>query len=82
MSMMITKHPIKRILIDNGSLIDVLSYAAFVRLNLPLDELRLVIVPLVHFIQDLDGVKGEVTLSNIVGTPPRPSTIFMTFMVV
>ena len=48
-SMTIAKHPVKRILIDSSSSVDVLFYDAFVLMNLPRGELRPILSPLVAF---------------------------------
>ena len=69
-SMTISKHPVKRILIDSGSSIDVLFYDTFVRMNLPQGELKPIMSPLVAFNGESVNVEGEITHPVIVGTPP------------
>lgn len=80
-AMTITKHPIKRILVDNGSSIDVLSYEAFVQMSLSPGLLRPVTTPLMGFTGDSVRV-GEVTLSVTAGTEPHQSTVFIKFLAV
>lgn len=67
-SMMTAKYPIKKILIDSRSLADVLFYDAFVRMNLPLNQLKPFSTPSVAFNREL--VEGE-GLPIIVGTLPQ-----------
>ena len=80
--MTIAKHPVKRIMVDSGSSTDMLFYGAFFRMNLFFDQLRPVHTPLVGFTGDSVRVEGEITLPVTAGTPPRQSTIMMTFTVV
>ena len=58
--MTISKHPVKRILIDSGSSIDVLFYDAFVRMNLPIEGLKPILSPLVAFNGESVNVEGEI----------------------
>ena len=80
--MTISKHPVKRILIDSSSSIDVLFYDAFVRMNLPKEELKPILSPLVAFNGESINVEGEITLPVTAGTPPLTKTILVTFIVV
>jgi len=80
--MTIAKHLVRRIMIDSGSSTDVLFYDAFSRMSLPSNQLRPVHTPLVGFTKDFVGVEGEITLSVMAGSPPRQSTVMMTFTVV
>lgn len=68
--MMITKYDEKRILVDNGSSINILFYNVFVWINLPKNQLRWVSIPLVDFFEDSIGIKGEITLPVITKTLP------------
>ena len=68
--MMIAKHPVKCILIDIGSSIDVLLYDAFVCMNLSMKVLRPSSAPLVTFNGESIEVEEEVTLSVTVRTLP------------
>lgn len=73
MSMIITKHDVRRILADSNSA-NVLCYDAFVQMNLSLCHLNPVSVPLVNFTGDSVGAKEKITLSITARTPPdRPS---------
>lgn len=68
---MITKYDVKRVLVDNICLVDVLFYDAFVRINLSKNQLKEVFIPLVYFSRNLVRVEGQIILSIIAGTPPR-----------
>ena len=81
-SMTISKHPVKRILIDSDSSTDVLFYDAFVHMNLPMEELKPVLSPLVAFNGESINVEEEITLPVTAGTPPLTKTILVTFTVV
>lgn len=48
-SMMIAKHSIKKILVDCGSLADVIFYNIFIRMNRPLNQLPPIFMCLVAF---------------------------------
>lgn len=81
LSMTIAKHDIKRILVDSGSSTNILFYNAFVQMVLPLSQLRQVSTSLVSFYEDLVRVENEITLLVTARTPPRLSTVYMTFTV-
>lgn len=59
-SMMKDKHPIRKILVDSRSSINMLFYDTFVHMNLPLSQLKLVSMPLVAFNEE--SIKVEVEL--------------------
>ena len=73
---------VKRILVDNGSSVNVLFYAVFSRMDLSNYRLREISTPLVGFTRDSVQVEGEITLPTTVGTSPRLSTVFLTYTVV
>ena len=81
-SMTIAKHPVKRILINSGSSVNVLFYDAFVLMNLPKGELKPVLSLLIDFNGELVNVEGEITLPVTAGIPPLTKTILVTFTVV
>ena len=81
-SMTIAKHPIKRILIDSGSSVDVLFYDTLIRMNLPRAELKPILSPLVAFNGESVNVEGEVILLVTVGTPLLTKIILVMFIVV
>lgn len=66
MSMMIVKHDIKIILVDNESLVDVLFYDAFVWMNFPESQLRRVSTPLVSLFGNSVRLEGKIILLVIV----------------
>ena len=80
--MTIAKHPVKRILVDSGNSADILTYDAFVRMDLPFDSLRPVIAPLIGFTDDSVRVEGEITLHVTAGSLPCQSTVMMNFLVI
>lgn len=82
LAMIIAKHHIQRTLVDGRSSTDILSYYAFVWMDLPLSCLKPVSVLLVSFTSDTTRVEGEITLFVTVGTPLHQSTICMTFIVI
>lgn len=67
-SMIIAKYDIKRILVNSESSANVIFYDAFVRMGLPLSQLRQVSTLLVNFSGDSVRVEGEITLLVTVGT--------------
>ena len=64
----------KRILVDNGSLADIIYLSAFQQLKLDPGRLRPFNSPVVNFSGDKVYPKGIVTLTVIVGTHPRQLT--------
>ena len=71
-----------RVLVDNGSSVDILYYLAYQQMNLGRDQLRLVHSPLVGF----GGMKvqsvGTITLPEVVGAHPQQVTRNVNFLVV
>ena len=80
--MMIENYPIKCILVDIGSSIDVLLYDAFVHMNFPMQTMRLSPAPLVSFNGEIIEVEGEVTLLVTTETPLQMKMVFITFTMV
>ena len=72
----------KRILVDNGSLADIIYLFAFQQLKLDLGRLRPFDSPLISFSGDKVYPKGIVTLTVIVGVYPRQLTCQLDFLVV
>ena len=81
-STMIVNYDVKRILVDNGSSVNVLFYAVFSRMDLTNYRLREISTPLVSFTSDSVQVEGEITLPMTIGTSPRFSTVFLTYTMV
>ena len=81
-TLLIADYSTRRVLVDNGSSVDVLYYLAFQQMNLGRDQLRLVYSPLVGF----GGMKvqpvGTITLPMVVGAHPQQVTRNVKFLVV
>ncbi|GAV65039.1 hypothetical protein CFOL_v3_08554, partial [Cephalotus follicularis] len=72
----------KRILLDSGSLTDILYKPAFDQLRIPEDQLQPMKTPLVGFVGEMVHPLGSINLSVIVGTTPCQTQVHMTFLVV
>ena len=81
-SAIIANHPVRRILINNGSSSEVLIYDAFLQMNLPRNLLRNSTIPLTGFGGNQVGVEGEITLLVTIGTEPYQKTFPLDFVVV
>ena len=70
-TLLIADYTVGRVLVDNGSSVDILYYPAFQKINLRRDQLRPVHSPLVGF----GGMKvqpvGTITLPMVVGAYPQ-----------
>ncbi|XP_050281388.1 uncharacterized protein LOC126722250 [Quercus robur] len=81
-TLMIADYTTRRVLVDNGSLADILYYPAFQQMRLGRDWFRPVNSPLVGF----GGMKvqpvGTISLSVVVGAYPRQVTKDVNFLVV
>ena len=69
-TLLIVDYTTRRVLVDNGSLVDILYYPTFQQMRLRRDLLRLVCLPLIGF----GGMKvqpvGTITLPVVVGSYP------------
>lgn len=65
---MIAKNPVRRILVDGESSVDVLFCTAFIKMNLPLNQLKPISMPLVAFNWESIKVKEDITLLVIART--------------
>ncbi|XP_010269787.1 PREDICTED: uncharacterized protein LOC104606339 isoform X2 [Nelumbo nucifera] len=81
-SMIIANQMAKRILVGNGSSVDILFYDTFEKMKLTLDWLQQVNVPLVGFSGDVIKPEGRITLLVTIGTEPRQVTRMIEFFVV
>ena len=79
---MMANYGIKKILIDNESLADILFYDAFQRIRLLDDRLKKVYTPLVVFFKEFIAVERESTLLVIARQEPQQATIQLTLHVV
>ena len=81
-TLFITDYTTKRVLVDNGSLANILYYPAFQQMRLKRDQLHLVNSPLAGF----GGMKvqpiGTVTLLVVVGAYPQQVARNVNFLVV
>ena len=81
-TLLITNYTTRKMLVDNGSLIDILYYPVFQQMRLGRDQIRPVSSPLVGF----GGMKvqpvGTVTLLMVVGAYPQQITKEVNFLVV
>ena len=81
-TLLITDYTTRRVLVNNGSLADILYYPAFQQMKLGRDQLFLVNSPLVGF----GGMKlqpvGTVTLPVVVGAYPQQVTKDVNFLIV
>lgn len=69
--MTITKYNVNKILIDSGSLTDILFYDAFFWMNLSENQLKHFFTPLVGFFEKSIKFEGEITLPVIARTLSR-----------
>ena len=81
-SAMMANFDIKKILIDNKNLNDVLFYLILFRIRLSTDRLRRVSMSLISFIRNAVSMEEKITLPLTVGTDPWQSTILLTFTIV
>ena len=72
----------KRILVDNGSFVDIIYLPTFQQLKLDPKRLRPFESPLINFSGDKVYPRGIVTLTVTVGTQPRQLTCQLDFLVV
>ena len=81
-TLLIADYSTRRVLVDNGSLADILYYPAFQQMNLEQEQLRLVHSPLVGF----GGMKvqpvGTISLPVVVGAYPQQVTRNVNFLIV
>ena len=81
-TLLIADYTTRRVLIDNGSLADILYYPAFQQMRLGRDQLHPVCSPLIGF----GGMKvqpvGTITLPVVVGSYPQQITKEVNFLVV
>ncbi|GAV65876.1 hypothetical protein CFOL_v3_09390, partial [Cephalotus follicularis] len=75
-------HNVLRILMDNGSSVDVLSLKAFKKMNLSRDGLKPIRSPLVRFTGDVLDHEGLITLPVTLGEAKKHVTMMVDFLVV
>ncbi|KAI0524674.1 hypothetical protein KFK09_004056 [Dendrobium nobile] len=73
---------VKRILVDNGSSVDILFYSTFLNLGLAREKLQPAAGPLYGFDNRPVRVEGIISLLVILGEFPRQSTHYVQFVIV
>ena len=81
-SLIIAKHDVKRILVDNGSSVDILFYDAFQKMKLPFHQLHPINASLVEFTKNSVQVDGAIALLVTIRKRPCQVTKTLTFLVV
>ena len=81
-SLTIANFNVKKILVDNGSLTNILFYDTFQRMKLSYDQLQKINAPLVRFTRSSFQVEGAINLPVMIKTKPCQSTVKLTFLVV
>ena len=77
-----TNNNLHRILVDNGSSIDILYYQAFQKIGLKDIDFRPFPNPIYGFTRDSVTPMGVITLPVIVGEYPRESCVMADFLVI
>ena len=81
-SLNIANYDVRRILVDNESLADILFYDAFSKMSILDGRLGPISSPLVGFTSDAIPMEGVITLTVAAGRYPRQSKALMNFLVV
>ena len=81
-SLIIAKHYVKRVLVDNGSSTDILFYDVFQRIKLPSHRLQPINASLVGFTRNSIQVDGAIALLVTIGKRPCQVTKTLTFLMV
>lgn len=67
----IANHSVHRILVDSGSLVNILSQMTYDQMSLLADRLKLLPTPLYRFLGQCVTLKGSVELPLTVGASPK-----------
>ena len=78
----VANHTIHRILVDNGSSVDILYWPVFQQMGIDRDKIKPFGFPLVGFSGEQIYLMGIISLLLIVGTAPKVSTVMVDFLVV
>ncbi|KAK3019643.1 hypothetical protein RJ639_005005 [Escallonia herrerae] len=73
---------VKRVLIDNGSSVEILFFDAFKKMNIPTDRLRKMDTPLYGFSNHPVAAEGIIALPVAIDTPPAQANFILDFVVV
>ena len=79
---MMTNNNVHRILVDNGSLVDILYYQAFQKMRLKASDLKPFPNPVYGFTRDSVTPMGVISLPMTVGEYPRKSCVMLDFLVI
>ena len=80
-TLLIVDYTTKRVLVDNGSSVDILHYPAFQQMRLGWDQLHPVCLPMVGFRGMKVQLVGIITLPVVLGSYPRQITKKVNFLV-
>ncbi|GAV77652.1 hypothetical protein CFOL_v3_21123 [Cephalotus follicularis] len=78
----VAKFDDKRVLIDNGSSVNIMFYDIFEKMKLGTGRLKPIDSPLYGFSGERAHVEGTIELPGTVGIAPRQSTIMVRFLIV
>ncbi|XP_040987764.1 uncharacterized protein LOC121235480 [Juglans microcarpa x Juglans regia] len=81
-TMQVANFKTRRILVDNGSSVDILFWEAFMKMRISPDRLRLAPMQLKGFTGDVVQPMGAINLSILAGKAPRAVAIMSDFLVV
>ena len=79
---MITNNNVHRILVDNGSSVDILYFQAFERMGLKVSDLKPSPNPVYGFTRDSVVPLGVISLPMTMGEYPRQSCVMEDFLVI
>ena len=79
---MITNNNVYRMLVDNGSSVDILYYQAFERMRLKVSDLKPSPNPIYEFTRDSIIPLGVISLLMTLGEYPRQSCVMADFLVI
>ena len=79
---MMTNNNVHRILVDNGSLVDILYYQAFQKMRLKASDLKPFPNPVYGFTRDSVTPMGAISLPMTLGQYPKQSCIMSNFLVI
>ncbi|GAV69124.1 hypothetical protein CFOL_v3_12625 [Cephalotus follicularis] len=81
-TLLVERFTMKRILIDNGSSVDILYKHVFDRLRISVDQLKPTKTILVSFVGEMVHPLGSINLSMVAGTASRHTQVEIRFLVV
>ncbi|XP_077249101.1 uncharacterized protein LOC143888533 [Tasmannia lanceolata] len=81
-TMLVANWELKKILVGNGSSVDILYYHAFKQMMIGDDRLRPANSDLFHFLGEVVKVEGQIKLPVLVGEPPCLAFAMVNFLVV